>query len=1097
MNRILKVGTCGFYVLFSFLLMLSLASVAYGQSSASATIVGRVLDPQGAVVPGAKVTATNTATGVAHTVETTSSGDFTIPNLSPATYDVKAEATGFTAGEAKGVKLNVGDQQDVNFKLVLAGTTQSIVTIAEVPLIETTKTDVSSTVDDKNIERLPMIAAVSGGVNDFAQLALGAPGVKLDTSGLTLDLIGPGSINNRANMYNVDGGNITDQMVSGRDGVGASVDEIQEFQVLTNNYNAEYGQAGGLVINAVTKSGTNDIHGDGHMYFRGRNLGASNTFYNMGEAGDPRCPSPTSIDGCPRAPFHRKEGGFTLGGPFIKDKLFWFGSYELSRASTPLTITPPPSFAPVTIQQPVNNLLWSGKIEYKISDKHTLTARYNVDRIVQDNLIVQTGTNITPDSLTSNLSHVNGLNVGFVSSITPHLVNEARFLFYRTLTGTPDKTTIPGQQHANYYTGANFCCPQGGLQKRYQYIDNLTWTHGSHSLKTGFNISYFPWFSLFPQFHFGQYGDFTDPTTPTTFTIGFGPGKVTSKDNIYGFFAQDTWKIAHNLTMNYGLRYDYEAGAFKGGKINGPNGTCLQGNGIIPACSSDKNNFQPRLGFAYSPRQGWLVKASFAETTMLAFNNVVLDSLNFDGTTINTVTIDDTTVAGQAVLAAFPGTPSDTLLAPFAPNLTSFGRIRPISPNLKNPEIRSVNFSIQHEMTKTVVVEAQYIGQWGYGLFGERDVNYPTIIPDSNHPGFFYFGPRPDSRFTAIRMNENSRSSRYNGLLVSINKRFSNHVQFAGSYTWSHALTNGEDFFGLSEPADPRNIPAEMGPAFNDIRHAVNFTVLLDSGRVTNLMGLRWFTNDIGLNILGQLQSGRPYPLSTGTAGFADARFFGAGNETQQRPNVLPDGTISVAGIASFTGQNALFGDNAPAACIAAGLPAAQCNSIQNTFIAPGNASSLGAIDALTGDIVDFQYLSGNVGRDAARTAPFYKFDVSIHKTFKIPRAERVSLDLRLDAFNVFNHANYQGFNSNDVTGAMGLALDPDTGAILPTLFTCTSCMRPDGTYVGSGGQVLHLKDVQHGRISSSLLNPAFKGLGDPASADIPRTLQLSFHVRF
>src|SRR5438309_2374880 len=372
--------------------------MANAQSASSAQISGTVVDPQKAVVSGAKVTATNQATGVPRSVNTTSTGNYVLPNLPPGTYDVKVESKGFAAAGSKGLKLNVGDQRTLDFNMAVAGSNQTVEVTAEAPLIETTKTDVSTSVTDLEMQKLPTFAATTGGANDYASLALTAPGVKLDTSTLTGDLIGPGSINNRANLYNVDGANITDQLVSGRDGLGASVDEIQEFQVLTNNYNAEYGQAGGLIINAVTKSGTNQFHGDGHMYFRGRNLQASNPFYNLGFVdpstglvADPRCPNNGvrgDISGCPRAPFHRKEVGFTVGGPIKKDKLFFFGSYELSRQAFPLTLTP--NGASITLAQPTNNLLWSGKIDYRITDKHILTARYNVDRILQDNLIIQT-----------------------------------------------------------------------------------------------------------------------------------------------------------------------------------------------------------------------------------------------------------------------------------------------------------------------------------------------------------------------------------------------------------------------------------------------------------------------------------------------------------------------------------------------------------------------------------------------------------------------------------------------------------------------------------------------------------------------------------
>jgi outer membrane receptor protein involved in Fe transport len=1089
----------------------------WAQSASSATIVGVVTDSQGAVVPNATVTATNTATGIVFTAKTTGSGNYVFPNLPPSSYDVRVEATSFSPQISKGIKLNIGDHRDLNFKLAAGATKEVIEVTSETPLVESTKTDVSTTVGQSQLENLPALAG-GGGVaaNDYAQLALSAPGVKMDTSTLTTDLIGPGSINNRANLFNVDGVNITDQVTSGRDGLGASVDEIQEFQVLTNNYNAEYGQAGGLVINAVTKSGSNAIHGDGHAYFRGRNLSASDPFYNnglfqsaqprkapAGPAGTKYCPpgnfvggTLVSLDGCDRAPFSRQEGGFTVGGPFIKDRLFWFGSYELSHHTLAQTLTP--SIGNITTPSPTNDLLYGAKLDYKISNKHNLSMRYFGEREFQDNLIVQTSHSITPDDLTTFSIHNIGGTVGLVSSITPTLVNEARFAFFRTINTLPDKTSAPGIIHTTqgFTSGADFCCPQGGLQKRYQYIDNLTWTHGAHTFKTGFNISYYPWFSLFQQFHFGQYtasgGTGGAPLTPTSFTFAVGPGAVKSKDNIYGFYFQDTWKVTHNLTVNAGLRYDVEAGAFKGGKIRGPNGTCFQGNGLISACSSDYNNWQPRLGFTYGLSERTLFKASFAESTVLAFNNVVLDSLNFDGTTLNTVT-----TTNPAVLAAFPNAPSPALLATLVPpGSGAFGRVRPISDHLRNPEIRAANFGIQHEFSRTLVAEVQYIGQWGFGLFGERDRNAPPVIPDPAHPGFFYFGDRPNTHFTAIRTNENTRTSHYNGLVVSATKRHSNHLEFSGSYTWSHALTSGEDFFGLSEPGDPTNTRAELGPAFNDSRHAANFNVILDSGRVTDTQFLRWFTNDLGLSFGGQLQSGRPYPFSSGTAGFANGRFFGTGNETQQRPRVLADGTISTAGLASFDGSNALFGPGAVTACMAAGLPSASCTNMQNTFLAPASASALGAADSLTGDIVDFRFLNGNMGRDAGLQSPYYRVDLSLKKTFRIPRAEHMSLEIRADAFNLFNHPNWQGFNGNNTTNQLPFSLTK-TGAPAADFFTCTSCMRPNGTLVGSGGQVMHFADIQRGKIDSNLGSTIWGGIGDPSTTELPRSYQLSFHFRF
>jgi outer membrane receptor protein involved in Fe transport len=1082
------------------------------QSASTATILGQVVDPQGAVVPGAKVTATNQATGVGRSTNTTSSGNYSIPNLAPGTYTIKVDAKGFAPGSVKDITLNVGDQRDLGFKLNIAGSTESVEVTTTAPLIETTKTDVSTSVTALDMERLPTIAGATGSVNDYAQLALTAPGVKLDSSGLTSDLIAPGSINNRGNLYNVDGANITDQLVSGRDGTGASIDEVQEFQVLTNNYNAEYGQASGLVMNVVTKSGTNGVHGEGHMYFRGRNLAASDPFFNLSYldpttnlVNNPACPNngiSGDISGCPRAPFHRKEGGFTVGGPFVKNKLFWFTSFELSRQQVPLILTP---FGTAQeVPQPVKNLLYAGKVDYKITDNQSLSVRYAVDRFRISNQIVQTGLNVSPDDLTSSINNNVNLNVGHVSNLSSSIVNEARFVFTRFVTSTTTNTTAPGVLHPDgTQTGADFCCPQGGLQKRYQYIDNLTWTHGKHTWKTGLNISYYPWNSLFPQFHFGQFTTNAADTAATSFTFAVGPGEVTSKDNIYGFYGQDTWKVTDKLTLNYGLRWDYEAGAFKGGKIPGPNGTCFQGNGLIPACSSDKNNFQPRVGFTYQLGNNTLFRASFAETTQLAFNNVVLDSLNFDGTTLNTITTTD-----PAVLAAFPNAPNPALLTGGVACPPSCGRVRPISNHLRNPEIRMANVGIEHQFSKTFKGEVQYIGQFGFGLFGERDTNAPPELADAAHPGFFFYGPRPDQTFGPIRTNENSRTSHYNGLLVSGEKRLSNHIQFNASYTWSHAITSSEDFFGISEPGDFRNIRPELGPAYNDIRHAVNMGVVLDSGKLVDNHFLGALANNLGLSWVGQIQSGRPYPISTGSSSFGNgSRFFGAGSETQQRPNVLPDGTISVADIGSFDQSNANFGPNAVASCVGVGLPAAQCATLQNTFLAPAGADPNGPTDALTGDVVDFKLANGALERNAGRGNPFVRFDASLHKTINVPHNENIKIELRFDAFNVLNHSNWGSFNSNDVLTTLALSRTFDANGNVtgpaPDFFTCTGCQRPNGTFVGINGQLLHLADLQNGKVSKSLLSgqQIFNGLGDPAAVDVngigPRKLQLSFHVRF
>jgi hypothetical protein len=1180
MNRILRVGMFGFSVFFSFLLMLSLASVAYGQSAASATITGRVLDPKGAAVLNADVTATNTETGITRSTKTTSDGLYRLDNLPPGVYNVSIEVSGFSRAEANSIKLQVGEQRDVNFNLELAGQKQSVVVTSEQPLVETTKTDVSTVIDERSVADLPTTTSFNGigGVsNDYAGLAISAPGVKYDLTGNSSDLVGPGAVSDRGIIYNVDGANIADQVVSARDSLGASVEEVQEFQVLTNNYNAEYGQAGNLILNVVTKSGTNAIHGDFHAYFRGRNLGASDWFYNTGFAGatapgDMRgCPASdfnssgdlTSISGCPRAPFHKHEYGFTAGGPFVKDRTFWFVSTEHVNQGSPITLLP--FNQAVTVNQPTKEILWSAKLDHKLTEKHALMIRYNVQRDLQDNLLVQTGPNTDPSGLVSSVVHDNNLNIGVVSTPTAHTVNEARFYWHRFLSQTPTKSTLPGQALPTAYIGADFCCPQGALQNRYQYIDNASWTHGSHTVKVGMNISHFPYDSLFQQFHFGQYTGFASVgkdasgnpiLRPAEFDTGAGPGFVHAADTIYGAYVQDSWQIRRNLTMNYGIRYDIEDGAFKGGTIQDSRvpGGCLQANGLIPACSSDKNNWQPRVGLAYSPQfeRGIahflfggpgksVIRAAGAEVTELAYLNVVLDSLNFDGKNLLTASIapdftknPSATAAcfsstgaplppastgdplACAVLDAYPGTPSQASLAPFTQGvITNFGRVRPIATNLHNPEIRMASLVVSRQLGPTMLVEVGYQGVFGFGQFGEVDKNFPTPVADPLHTGYFYLPARPSSSFTAVRTNQNTRTTAYHGGYVSLQKRLSHHLQIQGSYTYSKTLASGEDFYGLSEPGNPFNIGAERALAQNDIRHLGNFSFVVDTEKLFSTAVLRPVLNNWTFSTIGTLQSGRPYPVSTGAYPFSGSRFFGVGNETQQRPNICtagstvfgcagaPVGALVATNIADHSGSGLEVGPGGVAACIAAGFPTATCNSLKTTFAAPAGASGSGPVDSFDGSPVDFQYLNGDLTRNAGQTLSIYRFDVSVTKAFRFPKWEAARLEFKLDAFNVFNHPLLYLNNGNDTLN--GISLPPLTvkdalgNTIRNPAFNCTtSCINPfSGLYLGADGSPLTLQVFKSGRADKNLLNPNFGGLGNPSGNVTPRKLQLAIRFRW
>jgi hypothetical protein len=273
--------------------------------------------------------------------------------------------------------------------------------------------------------------------------------------------------------------------------------------------------------------------------------------------------------------------------------------------------------------------------------------------------------------------------------------------------------------------------------------------------------------------------------------------------------------------------------------------------------------------------------------------------------------------------------------------------------------------------------------------------------------------------------------------------------------------------------------------------------MVLDSGKVVNSHWLGWAANDFTLGIIGQFQGGRPYPVSTGTAGFSNALFFGAGNETQQRPSVLANGSLTTRNIPSSSGSNLAISQAGVSACTAA-FPtmAAQCQATQTTFLAPAGASTKGALDSITGDVVDFQFLNGNLERDAGLSPGFYQLDLSLTKAFRvIPSHENIRVELRADAFNIFNHGNLQGNNGNDV---LAFSLPAPVAGDPASFFNCTSCINPTtGLYVGNGGRILNVSDFRLGKVSPNLGSPVLAGMGDPASAAIPRTLQLAIRVRF
>jgi len=328
---------------------------------------------------------------------------------------------------------------------------------------------------------------------------------------------------------------------------------------------------------------------------------------------------------------------------------------------------------------------------------------------------------------------------------------------------------------------------------------------------------------------------------------------------------------------------------------------------------------------------------------------------------------------------------------------------------------------------------------------------------------------------------------------VTAQKRVSHHFQFQGSYTWSKTMATGEDFFGLSEPGNPlASLKLDRALAQQDIRHLGNFSFVADTNSLFHTALVNHVLNNWTFGLLGTLQSGRPYPVSTGDGLFSGSAFPALGSETNQRPNVNADGTLTTAGIGSFGQSNDNVSEADVATCNAAGL--ANCAQIQTTWLAPAGASGRGPRDAYTGDPVDFKFINGNLVRNAGQTLALYRFDVSLTKAFRIPKRETSSLELKLDVFNVFNHPLFILNNGNDVLNFFSLP------AIGPGFDCTTNCINPyTGLYLGANGNALNVRDFRSGRVDKDLNTNKvnFLGLGNPSGDVTPRIIQLAIRFRW
>ena len=992
-----------------------LTAPAFAQATAAfGTVSGTVLDASGAPVPGAKVAVSNSSLGLNRELTTTDGGIFVAPALVPGEgYKVTVGKEGFASYATAEFGVHVGETVNLKVALAVGTVTQTVDVVGAAPVVDDVKTEVSQVVGNAMIMDLPINGRrVDGFVQLTAAVAKDADFGLVSFRGMA-----------GGNSFLIDGIDTTNQYYNenaGRTRVGSqfSQDAVQEFQVLSSSYAAEFGRASGGVVNTITKSGANDFHGTFFWFFRNRTLNAR----------DPTATGAAAIN----PPEVRHILGGTFGGPIKKDKLFFFFDTEAQRRNFPLVSSVINSSvnqatqswigcaAPATAAQCSainallprmfgtvprngNQLLGLLKLDYRPDSRNSLTVDMNYLKWFSVNGI-QTGISNTSGGAVGNngddsvRDRIGRASWTFIATNT--MVNELRFGWFKDRQADDYNLDLQkGYPIGNVSLSVAGVSTLGGYnilprilpsENRYQFVDNLSWVTGRHAFKFGVDIARTEDFVNYLSNRFGSFTysnvttfaqDYTSPTPGASHYSGysqvFGNPIVDMQIGDMGFYAQDTWKISNRLTANYGLRY--ERAVLPQPAITNPN---YSQTGKIPETTKD---FAPRLGLAYSLNDKTVLRAGYG-----LFYARYTSSQNFNFFTYNDVytqslSITSATSAGAPVYP-FP-------LASPAGALASNRSITFPATDMRNPYTQQWNVGIERALTSKTTLTASYLNSRGKRLFTVRDINIGplssqvynfTILDASYKPtGQVYGTPiyllanRIDTRYGHINQVENGGKQWYDGLAVQLNQRFTGIFSGTIAYTWSHELDEdqgaGSGAYAFSSPNGLYNGAYSYDKANGNLdqRHRFVGTFILRPRFVKSNSPLaRIFINGWEWNGLLTLASGRPAYES-----------------------ISYSSTTNVSNLLAFT----------------------------------GSLNGLGSYDSRV------PWLPNN----PLSIEPFTRFDTRLAKSFRI--RENMSLSLLFEVFNLTNTVSTTGVISSGFTAA-------NTGTATAPNFVVAPCAAATGT---------------------------------------------------
>jgi hypothetical protein len=998
-------------------LLLLVCSAAYAQSSAG--LLGVVRDANGAVAPQVRVTARNLFTNLSYHTVTTEDGLYRLPLLPPGEYEVTLAKPGFRRHVNQPVRLQLGAQAELDFRLEVAAASEAVNVSAEAPLINTTSAEVGFNVDARRIGELPLAPN-----RNILSIALQAPGVSQLSSGNATFAAGGvafsvNGMRTRSNNFMLDGADSNNPSVTGLVQEINNPDLVAEFRLITNQFLPEYGRAAGSVVNIITKSGTNQLHGTAYWSHNSNQLNARTNLDKRNFAA-----APWRVE---------NQFGATAGGPAIRDRTFLFGSLlrwtdrrfasgtsitgaptEAGRAALETLVPGRPQvgkllqFLPAaqeptgqaiavvaggrTVSVPVGTLSgaapnlqdvwqWSGRVDHRWNERHTL-----MGRALYDDRLSITGQAVPEGLTTLSPARRQAYNATMTSVLSPTLYNEMRVNWQRQASSATaadrEAFEIPSIEinqlgltgfsagEARTALGLAGNLPQALVTNNYQVANNFSVVRGAHAWKLGFDVRRAEQFQDFNptlrgRLQYNNLQDFVDDVAQVQAINQLQPGLSRwqhYRHHDFFFFVQDEMRVNQRLRLTYGVRYESPGNPFMW--LARENERIVAANGNNPGYrldagpSRDVNNWAPRLGFNLRLTDKTVLRGGYARTYDFAFNNILLNIYSAWPFTYVLQRPARSPQAFATIDGLRQGNP-----APLPANLMSIPRTV-LDETFRAPLAEQFSTQVQREFSGGYAVSVGHIATKGTALFQTVDAN-PTAPGTGG-------AARVDPSRGVMRLRANSGSSIYHALQASVEKRFTRGYQFAAHYTWSSFLDDQSEIFNASVAGevalaqDAFNRRADRGRSAYDRPHRFS---------VNGIWELPWFANSNGIRhkiFYGwqaggflTFQSGAPFsPLNGADPGFRMAGIDAlVGNPL--RPNVATDLDISSQSMGQlFPVRGTLF-------------------------------QGLTAADSI-----------GNAGRNILRADGINSVDLVLNRRFRLPFEGHV-LNFRAEAYNLTNTRDF------------------------------------------------------------------------------------------